>query len=119
MILLTGATGLVGSHILYSLTAKGERVKATRRKNSPIGEVEKLFHFYAGEKADDLLNLVAMLVLFLLWDDTLKTRKWMKMWNGSLMIIVLPIPEVNFVPKWRFGGLQRRDYLCLLLILLS
>jgi dihydroflavonol-4-reductase len=58
MILLTGATGLVGSHVLYSLTAKGERVKATRRKKSPIGEVEKLFHFYAGDKADDLLNLV-------------------------------------------------------------
>ncbi len=58
MILLTGATGLVGSHILYSLTVKGERVKATRRNNSPVKEVEKLFHFYAPERANDLLSLV-------------------------------------------------------------
>jgi dihydroflavonol-4-reductase len=58
MILLTGATGLVGSHVLYSLIIKGDRVRATRRKNSDITEVEKLFRFYAGEEADALLSKV-------------------------------------------------------------
>ncbi|WP_291860402.1 NAD-dependent epimerase/dehydratase family protein [Marinilabilia sp.] len=58
MILLTGATGLVGSHILYSLTLQGERVKATCRKQSTIEEVEKLFRFYSGENANNLLKNV-------------------------------------------------------------
>jgi dihydroflavonol-4-reductase len=58
MILLTGATGLVGSHILYTLTSRGERVKATCRENSNIREVEKLFRFYSGQEADALLASV-------------------------------------------------------------
>ncbi|PWE00277.1 NAD-dependent epimerase/dehydratase family protein [Marinilabilia rubra] len=58
MILLTGATGLVGSHILYTLVSRGEKVKATRRENSNVEEVRKLFRFYAGKEADDLFNSV-------------------------------------------------------------
>jgi len=55
MILLTGATGLVGSHVLHQLVAKGEKVRATRRESSDIHEVEKLFRYYSGKKADALL----------------------------------------------------------------
>ena len=58
MILLTGATGLVGSHILYTLTAAGHKVRATCRKQSPLDETGKLFRFYAGNQADELLNRV-------------------------------------------------------------
>ncbi len=58
MILLTGGTGLVGSHVLYTLTSNGENVRATRRKNSNIGEVEKLFRFYADDQADSLLSRI-------------------------------------------------------------
>jgi nucleoside-diphosphate-sugar epimerase len=58
MILLTGATGLVGSHILYSLTKQGEQVRATCRRQSTIGEVEKLFRFYEKGGADELLRQV-------------------------------------------------------------
>jgi dihydroflavonol-4-reductase len=49
MILVTGGTGLVGSHILYHLTEKGENVKAIYRNSSNIAEVERLFRFYSKE----------------------------------------------------------------------
>lgn len=49
MILVTGGTGLVGSHLLYHLTEKGESVKAIYRNSSNIAEVERLFRFYSKE----------------------------------------------------------------------
>ncbi|MDB2482841.1 NAD-dependent epimerase/dehydratase family protein [bacterium] len=44
--LVTGATGLVGMHILIDLLSKGEKVKATFTKNSRLENVKKLFKFY-------------------------------------------------------------------------
>lgn len=58
MILLTGGTGLVGSHILYELTARGEKVRATRRENSNAEIVDRLFRFYAGDDAGQLLDRI-------------------------------------------------------------
>jgi dihydroflavonol-4-reductase len=58
MILLTGATGLVGSHILYTLSISGEKVRATRRESSNIAEVEMLFRYYGGTNAESLLSLI-------------------------------------------------------------
>ena len=58
MILLTGGTGLVGSHVLYELTARGEKVRATRRENSNTDIVDRLFRFYAGEEAGQLLKRI-------------------------------------------------------------
>ncbi len=49
MILVTGGTGLVGSHLLYHLTEKGENVKAIYRNSSNIAEVERLFRFYSSD----------------------------------------------------------------------
>ena len=57
MILVTGGTGLVGSHILYHLTKKGEKVKAIYRNSSSIAEVERLFRFYS-EDAERLLESI-------------------------------------------------------------
>ncbi len=57
MILVTGGTGLVGSHLLYHLTQKGKTVKAIYRQNSNLGEVKKIFNFYNGE-SDKLYNLI-------------------------------------------------------------
>ena len=44
--LVTGATGLVGMHIVLDLLKKNEIVKATYTKNSSFETIEKLFEFY-------------------------------------------------------------------------
>ncbi|MGQ1891774.1 NAD-dependent epimerase/dehydratase family protein [Thermophagus sp. OGC60D27] len=58
MILLTGATGLVGSHVLFSLTSKGHKVRAAKRETSDLGQVEAIFKYYAKENAAALLAKV-------------------------------------------------------------
>ena len=57
MILVTGATGLVGSHLLYELIKKGENVKALYRNQQKINSVKKVFSYYDDE-ADNLLKKI-------------------------------------------------------------
>lgn len=47
MILVTGGTGLVGSHLLYELVRSGERVRALYREGSNLDAVHKIFNFYS------------------------------------------------------------------------
>jgi len=58
MILVTGATGLLGSHVLLELVVKGISVKAAKRKNSNLDAVKKLFAFYYPQQARQLWNLI-------------------------------------------------------------
>ena len=44
---VTGGTGLVGAHLLYKLAAKGEQIKALKRKNSSTDFVKKVFSWYS------------------------------------------------------------------------
>lgn len=46
MNLVTGATGIIGSHVVLHLLQKGESVVASRQKNSDISKVERLFSYY-------------------------------------------------------------------------
>jgi nucleoside-diphosphate-sugar epimerase len=46
MVLVTGGTGLVGSHLLLHLLKKGAFVKAIHRKNSDLQKVKEVFSFY-------------------------------------------------------------------------
>jgi dihydroflavonol-4-reductase len=46
MILVTGGTGLVGSHLLYDLVQKGEPVRAMKREKSNTSQVLKTFSYY-------------------------------------------------------------------------
>jgi|SRR6185436_1764817 len=48
MVLVTGATGLVGSHLLLDLALKGEKVRALKRANSDLTSVINLFSSHAG-----------------------------------------------------------------------
>jgi dihydroflavonol-4-reductase len=58
MILLTGGTGLVGSHLLYELTLEGINVRALKRKGSRIDIVEKIFEWYNPENYKHQFNLI-------------------------------------------------------------
>ncbi|MDI3527095.1 MAG: hypothetical protein PWR03_1278 [Tenuifilum sp.] len=46
MILVTGATGLVGSHLLYELCIRGFNIRATKRENSNTDFVRWVFSLY-------------------------------------------------------------------------
>lgn len=55
MILVTGGTGLVGTHLLYDLTKSGKKVRVLKRSNSNVSNVNKVFSYYTSE-VDSLLK---------------------------------------------------------------
>lgn len=57
MILVTGATGLVGSHLLYKLTFDGNKVRAIKRKSSNLSSVKKIFGYYCSN-VDELFDRI-------------------------------------------------------------
>jgi nucleoside-diphosphate-sugar epimerase len=46
MILVTGGTGLVGTHLLFHLLSKGLAVRAIHRQDSDLDRVKKVFSYY-------------------------------------------------------------------------
>ena len=46
MVLVTGGTGLLGSHLLFELIHSGEDVKAIKRHQSDISHVKNIFSYY-------------------------------------------------------------------------
>ena len=58
MYAITGATGLVGSHLLYFLAQKDKNVKALYRNKEKINEVKQLFHLLDKTNADKLWQKV-------------------------------------------------------------
>ncbi len=49
MNLVTGATGIVGSHVVLTLLQNNQPVLAIKQKNSNISKTEKLFSYYTSE----------------------------------------------------------------------
>ena len=49
MILVTGGTGLVGSHLLYHLIQKNDRIRAIYRSEESLQKVRKVFSYYTSE----------------------------------------------------------------------
>ena len=47
MVLVTGGTGLVGSHLLYQLSLENDAIKAIYRKNSNLAAVKKVFSYFS------------------------------------------------------------------------
>lgn len=46
MILVTGSTGLVGSHLLYKLASEGEKVRAIYRNEKKLANIKDVFSCY-------------------------------------------------------------------------
>ncbi len=57
MILVTGGTGLLGSHLLFELCNKGIAVRATKRSTSNLDNVKKVFSYYTSD-IDTLLKKI-------------------------------------------------------------
>jgi nucleoside-diphosphate-sugar epimerase len=49
MILVTGGTGLVGSHLLYALVQQNDSVRAIIRNRNKIDQVKKVFAYYSDD----------------------------------------------------------------------
>lgn len=59
MILVTGGTGLVGSHLILELLKAGNSVRAIHRKNSNLLAVKKIFSYYiSSEESEFLFNSI-------------------------------------------------------------
>jgi len=57
MILVTGGTGLVGTHLLYELTSKGESVRVLKRAASNTANLKKVFSYYSSSP-EKLLSFI-------------------------------------------------------------
>ncbi len=57
MILVTGGTGLVGSHLLYDLVKNNEPVRALIRNREKINTVKKIFSYYS-DNSENLIQKI-------------------------------------------------------------
>lgn len=57
MILVTGGTGLVGSHLLFKLVSQGEQVRAIYRRAHKLKSVRHVFSYYS-ENSEELYNKI-------------------------------------------------------------
>lgn len=74
MILVTGGTGLIGSHLLFHLVKNGKKVKASYRNQDSLKIISKIFGYYTDNPSDllekitwvkaDITDIVSLQELF-------------------------------------------------------
>ena len=57
MILVTGGTGLVGSHLLFKLVSNNENVRAIYRREKTLQRVRHVFSYFS-DNAENLFNKI-------------------------------------------------------------
>ena len=57
MILVTGGTGLVGSHLLYHLTQKNDVIRAIYRSEESLQKVRNVFSYYTQDVEDSFSKI--------------------------------------------------------------
>jgi nucleoside-diphosphate-sugar epimerase len=72
MILVTGGTGLLGSHLLVELTKSNDRIRAIYRNEERIKSVEKLFYYYLGDNYLDFWKKIVWVSADILDVESLK-----------------------------------------------
>ncbi len=70
MVLVTGATGLVGSHLIYKLLSEGEQVRGMKRPQSDTEKTRYILGFY-GKEAEKLFDKIEWVEADLLDYDAL------------------------------------------------
>jgi dihydroflavonol-4-reductase len=57
MILVTGGSGLVGSHLLFDLVSSGKKVRALKRESTDLSLTKKIFGYYSNDPGS-LINSI-------------------------------------------------------------
>ncbi|WP_452222330.1 NAD-dependent epimerase/dehydratase family protein [Lacinutrix salivirga] len=80
MILVTGGTGLVGSHLLYTLVSDGKTVKATYRNEAKLASVKHVFSYYTED-----------------YDALFKTIIWVKAELSNIPDLTEAFKDIDYV----------------------
>jgi nucleoside-diphosphate-sugar epimerase len=75
MILLTGATGLLGSHLLYELLKEGKKVTAIYRSRKNMPELRKVFSYYTDKPSEMMESANWIEADMLNYDDVLEATQ--------------------------------------------
>ena len=97
MILVTGATGLVGSHLLVKLLQENEAVKALFRSEKQIEKVKNVFSFHNLQWSQFLFYIFSSIFVHQLLVQSIEFFKFDRFFEVILNILVTSVISIIFV----------------------